>query len=52
MTGQPQTTYTANLLNQYTQANTPTTPTPLKQSFEYDADGDLTNLWLAGDMNP
>ncbi len=48
---QPQATYTANTLNQYTQSNLPTTPTPLIQSYEYDEDGNLQHAWLTGDMN-
>jgi RHS repeat-associated protein len=43
--------YVANSLNQYTQTDLTTAATPNKASFEFDADGNLTNSWAAADMN-
>lgn len=45
------TSYTRNALNQYTLTRVPTTPVPLHQSYEFDADGNLAQTWAAGDMN-
>ena len=47
----PTASYGANALNQYTLAEQPTSGTPLVGSYEYDADGNLTAAWAAGDMN-
>ena len=44
------TTYAANSLNQYYRADTDS-PTPVKQHFGYDADGNMTNAYIVGDMN-
>ena len=44
------TDYLANGLNQYDQANT-SSATPVRQQYEYDADGNLTTAYVVGDMN-
>ena len=40
----------SNNLNQYTRSYLPTSK-PIMQTLEYDADGNLTNFWAAGDVN-
>jgi hypothetical protein len=46
----PNQTYTANALDQYLQVRLRSTPEQF-QSYEYDEDGNLTNVWVAADMN-
>lgn len=46
------TTYTSNALNQYERWDRPGSPGVLaRQRYTYDADGNLVQTWVTGDMN-
>jgi YD repeat-containing protein len=47
----PNTVYTANNLNQYDPVTKQTSPKQTAQRLEYDADGNLVEMYLAGDIN-